>query len=37
MQQVDPTCTKLESELIQQHLQEFGELPSGDDDLDDLF
>jgi NADPH-dependent glutamate synthase beta subunit-like oxidoreductase len=30
--------TQRESELIQQHLQTYGELPSGgDDDLDDLF
>jgi hypothetical protein len=30
--------TKRESELIQQHLQQYGELPGGgDDDLDDLF
>ena len=32
----DPMFTKLESELIQQHLQKHGELPAGDD-LDDLF
>ena len=30
--------TKRESELIQQHLSQFGELPAGgDDELDDLF
>jgi len=36
----DPMYTKRESELIQQHLQKYGELPgggSGGDDLDDLF
>ncbi|UCC44263.1 MAG: FAD-dependent oxidoreductase [Candidatus Zixiibacteriota bacterium] len=35
----DPMYTKRESELIQQHLQEHGEMPGGgsDDDLDDLF
>jgi formate dehydrogenase beta subunit len=36
----DPMYTKRESELIQQYLQKYGELPgggSGDDDLDDLF
>jgi len=36
----DPMYTKRESELIQQYLQEYGELPGGgggDDDLDDLF
>jgi len=36
----DPMYTKRESELIQQHLQEYGEMPGGgggDDDLDDLF
>ncbi|MFH1373326.1 MAG: FAD-dependent oxidoreductase [bacterium] len=35
----DPMFTKRESELIQQYLQEHGELPGGggDDDLDDLF
>jgi len=36
----DPMYTKRESELIQQYLQEHGELPGGaggDDDLDDLF
>ena len=35
----DPMYTKRESELIQQYLQEFGEMPGGggDDDLDDLF
>ena len=35
-----PMFTKRESELIQQHLQKYGELPgggSGGDDLDDLF
>ncbi len=36
--QEDPMYTKRESELIQQHLQQFGELPGGgQDDLDDLF
>ena len=36
----DPMFTKRESELIQQYLQEHGELPSGGvggDDMDDLF
>ncbi|UCE67299.1 MAG: FAD-dependent oxidoreductase [Candidatus Zixiibacteriota bacterium] len=35
----DPMYTKRESELIQQYLQEHGEMPGGgaDDDLDDLF
>ncbi len=34
----EPMFTKRESELIQQYLQEHGELPGGgDDDLDDLF
>jgi len=34
----DPMYTKRESELMQQYLQEHGELPGGgDDELDDLF
>lgn len=36
----DPMFTQRESELIQQYLQKYGELPksgTGDDDLDDLF
>jgi NADPH-dependent glutamate synthase beta subunit-like oxidoreductase len=36
----DPMYTKRETELIQQYLQEYGELPgggAGGDDLDDLF
>lgn len=34
----EPMYTKRESELIQQYLQEHGELPGGgEDDLDDLF
>jgi hypothetical protein len=35
----DPMFTKRESELIQQYLQKYGELPGGGggDDLDDLF
>lgn len=34
----DRMYTKRESELIQQHLQQYGELPGGgDDELDDLF
>lgn len=36
----DPMYTKRESEMIQQYLQEHGEMPGGgggDDDLDDLF
>lgn len=36
--EADPMYTKRESELIQKHLQKYGELPGGgDDDLDDLF
>jgi len=36
--ETDPMYTKRESELIQQHIQEHGEMPGGDDDdLDDLF
>ena len=36
--ELDPMFTKRERELIQQYLQQHGELPSGgDDDLDDLF
>jgi hypothetical protein len=38
--EAEPMYTKRESELIQQFLQEHGELPGGaggDDDLDDLF
>lgn len=33
----DPMFTKRESELLQQYLQEHGELPGGGEDLDDLF
>jgi hypothetical protein len=34
----DPMYSKRESELLQQHLQKYGEMPSGgEDDLDDLF
>jgi len=33
----DPMYTKRESELLQQFLQEFGRLPEGEDELDDLF
>jgi thioredoxin reductase len=36
----DPMFTKRESELIQQHLKQFGEMPGGEpgeEDLDDLF
>ena len=34
----DRMYTKRESELIQQHLDQYGELPGGgDDELDDLF
>ncbi len=34
----DRMYTKRESELIQQHLQQYGELPGGGgDELDDLF
>ena len=36
--ELEPMFTKRESELIQQYLQEHGELPGGgDDELDDLF
>jgi NADPH-dependent glutamate synthase beta subunit-like oxidoreductase/ferredoxin len=38
--ETDPMYTKRESELIQQFLQQFGKMPEGDgegDDLDDLF
>ncbi|MDY6863028.1 MAG: FAD-dependent oxidoreductase, partial [Thermodesulfobacteriota bacterium] len=37
--EADEMYTKRESELIQQHLQKYGEMPSGGgaDDLDDLF
>jgi len=34
--EIDPMYTKRESELIQVHLQAFGEIPGGDE-LDDLF
>jgi formate dehydrogenase beta subunit len=39
MWEANPMYTKRESELIQQYLQKYGELPGGggDDDLDDLF
>ena len=33
----DPMYTKRESELLQQFMQEFGRLPEGEDELDDLF
>jgi NADPH-dependent glutamate synthase beta subunit-like oxidoreductase/Pyruvate/2-oxoacid:ferredoxin oxidoreductase delta subunit len=33
----DRMYTKRESELIQQHLKQYGALPGGDDELDDLF
>jgi NADPH-dependent glutamate synthase beta subunit-like oxidoreductase len=33
----DPMYTKRESELIQQYLQEHGQLPSGNEEVDDLF
>lgn len=35
--ELDQMYTKRESELMQQYLQKHGELPTGDDDLDDLF
>ena len=35
--QVDPYYTKLESELLQAHLQKHGAMPPGLDDMDDLF
>ncbi|UCE59862.1 MAG: hypothetical protein JSU63_20760 [Phycisphaerales bacterium] len=38
MWEEDRMYTKRESELIQQHLSKYGELPGGgDDELDDLF
>ena len=38
MWEEDRMYTKRESELIQQHLTQYGELPGdGDDELDDLF
>jgi hypothetical protein len=38
MWEVDGMYTKRESELIQQHLSQYGEMPGGgDDELDDLF
>ena len=33
----DPMFSKRESELLQQYIQQHGEMPSGSDDLDDLF
>jgi len=33
----DPFYTKRESELLQQHMQKHGRLPSGNEDVDDLF
>ncbi len=33
----DPMYTKKESELIQQYLQQHGQLPSGNEEIDDLF
>ena len=35
--EIDPMFTKRESELMQQYIQEHGQMPGGDDDLDDLF
>lgn len=35
--ELDPMFTKRESELMQQHLQKYGKLPTADDDLDDLY
>ncbi len=35
--ELDQMYTKRESELMQQYLQKHGELPTGEDDLDDLF
>lgn len=35
--EVDPMFTRRESELIQRHLQEHGEMPGGLSELDDLF
>lgn len=38
MWEEDPMFTKRESELIQRHLKQFGEMPGmGEEDLDDLF
>ncbi len=33
----DPMYSKRESELLQEHIQKHGEMPTGGDDLDDLF
>ena len=33
----DPMYSKRESELLQKHMQQHGEMPSGGDELDDLF
>ena len=33
----DPMYSKRESELLQQYIQQHGEMPSGGDELDDLF
>jgi len=35
--EIDPMYTKKESELIQQYLQKYGKLPSGGDELEDLY
>jgi len=35
--ELDPMFTKRESELMQQHLQKYGKLPTADEDLDDLY
>ena len=35
--EVEPMYSKRESELLQMHIQKFGEMPAGDDELDDLF
>jgi hypothetical protein len=35
--EIDPMFTKKESELIQQYLQKHGKLPSGGDELEDLY
>jgi NADPH-dependent glutamate synthase beta subunit-like oxidoreductase len=35
--ETDPMYTKRESELLQQYIQQYGEIPRGEDELDELF
>jgi len=37
MYQEEPMYTKKESELLQQYLTEYGDMPEGNKELDDLF